>query len=222
MTRISAHSGSEGSRPGSLEELSTALACGADTVEIDLRLQGETVVLSHDPLRAEGTYVPLRAALELLRPTDARINCDLKEAAACAPALALFRACGMEDRLEFTGDYPLTAPVEETVRYQVYFNAENIPDVPLPDKIGTETAERLVAWLTAQRHPALVGFNVDVSQLTEDALAVFAARSVSLTCWTVDDPEDLALCLRGGVAVITTNRIRAARQAIDAAQGNPA
>lgn len=225
MTRITAHSGCEGTKPGSMEGIRAALASGADTIELDLRWYGGEVLLSHDPIRAErqAEYVRLPEVLAQMAGTAARFNCDLKEEAAFAPTLACFRAFGMEDRMEFTGMYPLAQPDADAC-YQVYLNVENIPGVTESVPLGQEAAAQIAAWFEqtrAARH-TLAGLNIEIVQLTEESLAVFRAHAIALSCWTVDAPEDLAFCLHAGVANITTNEVRAAFAARQAGCAVPA
>lgn len=225
MTRITAHSGCEGTKPGSMEGIRAAVASGADTMELDLRWYGGEVLLSHDPIRAERQteYVKLQDVLAQMAGTTVRFNCDLKEEAAFAPALACFRAFEMEDRMEFTGMYPLAQPDADAC-YQVHLNVENIPGVTESVPLRASAAAQIAVWFEQARtvRHTLAGLNIEIVQLTEESLAVFRAHDIALSCWTVDAPEDLAFCLRAGVANITTNEVRAAFAARQAMHSNPA
>ena len=76
MTTIIAHAGCEGTPPNSLSYIRTAIAAGVDAVEFDLRLGGERVLLSHDPLEREklADYLTLEDAAALARGAELRFE----------------------------------------------------------------------------------------------------------------------------------------------------
>lgn len=73
------HRGAQGLAPeNSLEAIRKAIKYEVDSVEIDLRMQGNTIVLSHDPIINEQVYCPLSHALKEVSG-KVPINLEIKE-----------------------------------------------------------------------------------------------------------------------------------------------
>lgn len=213
MTRIVAHSGCEGTAPGSREGIETAVLLGADIVEVDLRLRNGAVWLSHDPLDPgrPDAYLALPDALQLLRGSGTGINCDLKEAEVFRYALRDLREAGMEDRAIFTGEYD--AGMESgPAQYRFFQNVEKLCGRSLEEDLLWEDAEYLVKYYRQNSEKALGGFNVSYKMLSPEILRFFTREGIPLACWTVDDQNIMSDLLREGVAYITTNLVKYAVQ----------
>lgn len=211
MTTIIAHAGCEGTPPNSLSYIRTAIAAGVDAVEFDLRLGGERVLLSHDPLEREklADYLTLEDAAALARDAGVGLNCDLKEPEVFAPALQTLRRMGMERCTVFTGSYPSLGAFVDGV-HGYYINTDHTGLVAAAGSVTPEQARALGELFYARRDPALLGLNIDYLTLTEESMAVFRAMHVPLCCWTVDDEEQIEYLLEQRVACITTNLAAAA------------
>lgn len=214
MTRITAHAGCDGTRPGSLEGLYAAIEAGADALELDLRLYAGEVLLSHDPICAErlSEYVRLETVLTDRRIREARVrfNCDLKERKVFPAVLRLFREKGMEELLEFTGMYPIEAD-DWDARYRVYQNVEDLPGFQGGGVLSAEQTLDAIAWFQKMRtfRHCLAGLNIEVAQLCEENLGLFRENGIALTCWGANDAEQLGLCFTAeAVENITTDAVR--------------
>ena len=81
-TIITAHSGCEGTAPNSMDHIRTALTCGAEMLEIDVRQTEDGLLyLSHDlPQDPPGSCVRFGDFLDLLKESPSvRVNCDMKQ-----------------------------------------------------------------------------------------------------------------------------------------------
>ncbi len=74
--KIIGHRGARGLAPeNSLKAIQRALTYDVDMIEVDVRVQGDELVLSHDPLSEEGTYASLEDALTLV---DGKVPINLE------------------------------------------------------------------------------------------------------------------------------------------------
>lgn len=225
--RIFAHRGASRHQPeNTLEAFRTAVAMGADGVELDVRLDADgDLVVHHDDRLADG-----RAIAGLTRRDRPDHLCDLA---------AALTACGdLEVNVEVKSDaagegIALAAPVLEAVaawggRVLVSsFDPATIdalhrlaPDVPTaqltmwPDR----SLDELVAWVADRGHVAW-----HPHHLLCDPASVQAAHAAGLAVntWTVDDPARLRELEALGVDVAVTNDVPGALAALGRAGAPP-
>lgn len=205
MTKVTAHAGCEGTPKGTRENIETALRCGADAVEVDLRLLNGEIYLSHDALRKEalGAYLTFRQALELIEPSGAEINCDIKEAGALPAAFRILKSMGMERRAFFTGE---TGAAGECPGLRCFRNVE-FP-AGRGGTLPEEEARRLIAGYRSRKDPSLAGFNVEYALLTARTMRMLLAEGVPLSCWLVNDEPAIRRFLEAEIAYLTTDCVR--------------
>lgn len=234
---IVAHAGCEGTPPGSLESAVAGYEAGADLVEVDLRVTKDgVVVLRHDAeVLADGRAVPISSmdyatlasldragrlgvnedgpltrlaeVIELARRRGGRLNLDIKEDAAVAPALELVRAAEMESALIFTG---CEAERARLVR-------QSCPDAQVLLNLSDDEYElarrdysRFVrAICESAVRTGCCGLNVHFAVLSEELLDRAAYRFLPVSVWTVDEPSDQKRAIDFGVHSITTRRVGA-------------
>jgi glycerophosphoryl diester phosphodiesterase len=79
--KIIGHRGARGeSKENTAGAISVALDAGVDMIEIDLRIQGDSVVLTHDPINPDLQYPDLSDILELIAG-KVPLNLEIKELA---------------------------------------------------------------------------------------------------------------------------------------------
>lgn len=105
---VTAHSGCEGTARDSLESVFRAIQCGADALEVDVRIDQRGVLrISHDHNATMEEYTQCRTLQEVfaaVAQTNLRVNCDMKEAELTHEVIALAKAYGLgRDRLWMTG-----------------------------------------------------------------------------------------------------------------------
>lgn len=204
-TIITAHSGCEGTIPGSLENILTALKCKADLIEVDLRLYGEDVYLAHDPIDAGqlDSYLPFRRVLEILAPEKIKLNCDLKEKEVFEPALKLIREYRMEERIVFTGDYYVKTDIKAKYKYFLNISCSGIK---LNSEIISEIdADRMIELYKSSKDKAFDAFNLNYMRITPEAKKKLYDAGINTCFWTVDNIEEIERMLKDGVFAITTN-----------------
>lgn len=211
---LTAHSGCDGTAPNSREYLLYALQSGADAVEVDVRRQGETLVLSHDAPMAEP--VTLREAFVLVQqfPKE-QINCDLKTAGLEEAVYCLAKEYGLENRLIFTGEVnPRLFTGENTPFPEVrwFANINNI-EPGLEQRIDTMPPEdarkallRILQQLTGRRTAGINWHYSHAQRVWQEARAL----GLGISVWTVDDEKDLRHFLALNPTNLTTNRIQLA------------
>ena len=242
---ITAHSGCEESEIDSLDSINIALDCGADAVEIDVRVDrnGE-LRISHNEVTQEeySKKLTLRQVFEYIRNTNLIVNCDLKEQAALYKTLEEAEKCGISsDRLILSG---CTSPeqlardislfdrgrfflnIEEVIKF-VWLRKNSIFDIDQfvnlmkdPWKIiNAEGLDHLESYIneTVRCYQLLHANAVNMPKTLLDSLMAreLKAADIPLSIWTVNEPELVQACLTDKVYNITTRKVRQALQIRD-------
>lgn len=189
-TIITAHSGCEGTAPNSMDHIRTALSCGSEMLEIDIREQNGLLYLSHD-LGDPARCVAFGDFLDLLKEKPAvRVNCDVKTDGLAAAVMREANARDMAGQIVFTG----SCMGEEAL-------------------IGREGGEFWYSiWDFGDFEPALASMagsgarilNMPYRFATEETLARTKALGIGFSCWTADSEDEIRRLLRLGVYNITT------------------
>lgn len=219
IARASAHRGdSSVFRENTLPAVRSAMAKGAEIVEVDVRLtaDGEVVVL-HDPtlerlwgdprtidavdaaelvaLGGPDERPPLLAeVLPLFDGVESRLVIDLDDARFAAPAhavVAVFTA-STGTTVDWCGDLDgmrVLRGLEASARLWLPWRLLRVP-----------TAAEL-----AELDPVTV--NVPFPIADEAFVRGVHDLGLTVTAWTIDEPDDLARALDLGVDTITTNRL---------------
>ncbi|WP_105566030.1 inositol monophosphatase family protein [Microbacterium halophytorum] len=228
--RIVAHRGYHGSdahgaRENTLAAVDAALAAGAEVIEVDVRLTSDgAAVLLHDPTLerlwgdarpvAEMTLaevaevgggrhrIPLLAeALERVAGTGAALLIDMDHPAPAAAAVEAVRTARAEAHTEWCG----SADAMRIVR-------EAMPDAVI--HLPWSSAEPPRAADLEPLRPTFV--NAPHLLVGAGFVAAVHALGARVACWTVDEPAQAAHLARIGADSITTNRLRAIRDAVAA------
>ncbi|MFC9330348.1 glycerophosphodiester phosphodiesterase [Kitasatospora sp. NPDC057015] len=212
-------------RENTLPSIESALAAGADAVEVDVRLTRDGVpVLLHDatlqrlwgdsrPLRsltldqldAVGTgalAVPtLAAALKAVAGTStARLLIDLDDAGPAAAAHAVVAGLGLEDRAAWCG------PVGAMLAVRAL--------APEAEIALTWTQPRLPdTALLADLRPHYL--NPPFGLANPEFVASAHERGLAVSTWTADLRRTMRRLRRAGVDSITSNRIAVLRSVLD-------
>ena len=132
-TMITAHAGAEDTPANTMESIRVLAACGADAIEVDVRLLNGVPVMTHD---APGENCePLSECLpELARHDGLLVNLDMKESGQTAAVAEMVRESGMSGRTILTGgvdDGELSEA--KAAGMEVWCNDDAAPgDAPLP------------------------------------------------------------------------------------------
>ena len=187
-TMITAHAGAENTPANTMESVRYLAECGADAIEVDVRLLDGRPVMTHD---APGEHCePLADCLaELARHDGLRVNLDMKESGQTAAVAGLVRESGMSGRTILTGgvtDGELSEA--RNAGMEVWCNPDAAPgDAPLNERVAARGLE--VINLSYR--------DVDEALLREPQ---------RLSVWTVNEEADLRRFLAAGVRNITTRR----------------
>ena len=224
MTLVVAHRGASAAHPpgNTIEAFAAAVALGADSVELDVHLTADgVVVVHHDPDLADG-----RCLGELRRD----------ELPAFVPTLAdVLVTCGpLGVNVEIKADGPehlradlITAVVEQLAgaegpeRFLVTsFDHDVVARVRdlAPDlatgllTMESDTLDAVLDRAVSEGHVAVVPWwgLADASYISSAHL-----RGVRVLVWTVDDPDVMATLVRAGVDGIITNLPELGRVVID-------
>ena len=193
ITAITAHSGCEGTPPNSIEHIRSAIASGAEFIEIDVRHTGDLFYLSHDLPENPRECVPLATAFELIsQESNLYMNLDVKEQGLVTPVLELAENYGLCRRIVFTGEAN-GARAEANAR-----GAEMWRSMWQGDSVPEGIAANL-----RDGSPAL---NVDQVMLTEEYHLELRSHGGGFSVWTVNNEAAIRRFLDMGVMNITTQR----------------
>lgn len=210
-------------RENTLPSFASAIAAGADVVELDVRLTADGVpVVLHDPTlkRLWGQDVPvaeltadelaqrtgggvptLRAALAVTAPVRTLVDLPERSAAVAHAALEAVREAGAAGRVYYCGDPAALRAVRRL---------EPAAEICLTWKRTSWPREPLLAALRPR------WLNYRFGLITSETVARARARGCLVSAWTVDTRRTMRRLLALGVASITTNRIGALRAELDA------
>lgn len=185
-TLITAHSGAENTIDNTIESIRVMADCGADVIEIDVRMHEGRLVMSHDEPKGEVDSLADAFAIVEKHP-GLRMNIDLKQTGIVSAVAELARKCGVEDRLLFTGgvgedDFPAIRERGLTV----WYNSDAMP--------------KDADWLAGVDALGFGGLNLYFGDVTEE----LEKNAHRLSVWTVDDEAMLRKLLSLGVMGITT------------------
>lgn len=220
-------------RENTLPGVVDAVRARADMVEIDVKVTADgAVVLLHDltldrlwghpevvgrlsyaellRLTPPPVAVPLlREALALLSGTPTAMLVDMDSAEWAAPSLEAVRGAVADGLVE--ADQVVWCGRDDSLRV---IRAEDpaariVLSWDERDNSGRPPADHLVAELRPE------AYNPHWPMVSERTLDWARERGLALSCWTVDDPQEMLRLLDLGVDRITTNHIRTLREVID-------
>ena len=202
-TLITAHSGAENTIDNTLESIRVMADCGADIIEIDVRVHEGVLVMSHDA--PEGKADLLEDAFKIVREHPGlKMNIDLKQSGIVCTVADLAEKCGVTDRLLFTGsvgeeDFPVVRERGLTVWYNNDAFPEGADWIKGIDELGFDT------------------LNLHYGDVSEE----MREHAGKLSVWTVDGESLLRRFLTAGVKSITTHLPKLAMKLREEIQGEP-
>lgn len=231
MTQIWAHRGASAAAPeNTLAAFDLAVRKGAQGVELDVQRSADgVVVVIHDETvdrttRGSGRVVGLTATelqawgvptlaevLDLLAPTDLRVNVELKNGIEPYP--------GLEEDVEavVTGSR-LATDAPERVLYSSFNHRSLARLAELGTKVplGVLHVEAMVRpWVYAASFGARALHPMALTVLPEEVARCHEA-GIAVHAWTVDDPAAVRALAAAGVDAVITNVPDLARAALDA------
>lgn len=201
---ITAHSGSDGLTPNSLQFLEKASQWPVAALEIDVRWDKEQqqLLLGHDQVFTGGLTLKKAFAAFSRSNEQKLLNCDLKEPNLAAHVVALAGTYGLEQRLVLTGE--LNASEQQRWPGLVWRNIETLlpqssfermlKDKYFFKKVLLEAVDEGCVWLNLPfqlLHPPV-------------NLALLKAMNLKLSVWTAGDVSEIKALLDCGVDNVTT------------------
>ena len=210
-TVITAHSGCEGTEPGSRENIMTALSSGAEMLEVDVRKNGDLLFLSHDPCDTPEKCTTLDFVFaNLAEKPLMRINCDVKTPGLIAPVMALAKKHGVEKAVVFTGECNLEYEEIRALGGELWYSMW-----PWKGELSEEMP-KAVAFCKEISCPVI---NPHFSMVTDETNALLAENGIRFSAWTADTEEEIRRLLEMGVLNITTRKPLLALKLRDEIQG---
>lgn len=192
LPTITAHSGCEGTAPGGLESISLGIGCGAQIVEVDVRVRDEdsVPVLAHDKSeKKRPTAVTLKAALECVKECsrkaggeDVQVNLDLKEFDRVEAVCRVIEECEMGSRVFFTGvsEENLAGVMKAAPGIRLYVN------VDVPTKKLDAFYARIGALIEGDKKGLFLGANTHYKYVTPEYVEFWHSRGHEVSVFTID------------------------------------
>ncbi|MGI5895098.1 MAG: glycerophosphodiester phosphodiesterase [Candidatus Merdivicinus sp.] len=204
---ITAHSGCEGTDENSWEHIHAAKSSGADVIEIDVRLNRQTLYLSHNLPETVEKCLTLEQCFREVSASGMKINCDLKESNLEEWVLRLADQCGMRNRIiltgtvrpEFLADLPDWAMVSLNLECLLpEICGERIKGNP---SLSFSEREKLLDKI---RHFGVQSVNLNYRLLDSALLHDLCAEKIDISIWTINDSNLLQQYLQYPLQNITT------------------
>ena len=211
MSKITAHSGCDGTPDNSMEFVRYVLGSEGDCLEVDIRKnQNEELILSHDET-VEGA-VKLSQVFELLKEKpEKKINCDLKTPGLEVSVYQLAKEYGVERQLIYSGAVGISFMETRLKKYpevQVYWNIENlILETDLGRNISMKQIEQ--AFHTAVNYSAQC-INMEYHMFTDKIIELLKSIGLGSSAWTVNEPDGIRKLMKKGITNITTRSLKTA------------
>lgn len=199
---ITAHAGSEGTEPNTLDSLQRMSRLAVQAVEADVRKVNGELVLGHDA----GGDVPLAEVFALIqRHPGLMINCDLKEEHLEKETAALAERCGIGSRFLFTGSVELRVlKYMPAYTERIWINAERL----------VHDGDMVQAVKKCRQYGFRV-MNLNYLWVNEDAVSLAAELGIGLSFWTVDEEEAMKKVLACHPANITTRQPKLLKEVME-------
>lgn len=216
---ITAHSGCEGTRDGSMAAILRGIELGANLVEVDVRrVPGLGLALTHDVPDDPAGLVTLREAFRAIAAHPGMgINCDLKEYGLAREVMALSCECALaEGQLCFSGslrpsdlyDDPgilkgarVYLNIEEALSELYLTKGEHAGDLPSGMSPWAVVMERMADEIDQWMGPLIVmlrnrlggvhALNMPPRPFVRPFMPLIGSTGVRLSLWTINDEADM-------------------------------
>lgn len=197
---ITAHSGCEGTPDNSLEHIRTAIASGAEMLEIDIRKYGDVLYLTHDEQADTARCATLAQCFELVAGADGIcVNCDVKTTGLTGDVCRLAAEYGIEDRIVFTGSVGMDEldALEKSP-------ADWWLSLWRSDREAEQLADACAFY--KDTHDLYRVINLDGRMVNDALLKTVDENGYGLSVWTINREEDIRRAMAAGVMNITTRQ----------------
>ena len=226
---ITAHSGCEGTPDNSMESILKGIELGADSIEIDVRMDPQGVLrLTHNELEDYSDALLLETALKTIAESPAAVNLDLKEEKLLYPVLEAAEAAGFSrSRLIFSGSVDVSLLMSDPTivqRARIFLNIPVILNYLMKNIAVPESwEERGRSFDTYFEKAAALVKGLDVEcinpsfrMMTPKRIAACKAQGIGLSLWTVNEEADQKRLFREDLVNITTRNVASALRIRDA------
>ncbi|HIZ78195.1 MAG TPA: glycerophosphodiester phosphodiesterase [Candidatus Lachnoclostridium stercorigallinarum] len=200
--KVIAHTGCMNTKMNSMESVLAGIREKADYIEVDVRFLENRPVLTHDrPLEGE-KYVPLEEAVLAVRDGGScRLALDLKEWDRIGELAVLLKACGMEKRAVYLGNF-----MEDMEKMTAL--GGGVPCFPnvYPEQVHGLDEKGLEVLAEKIRVLGVRTVGMNFKAVTPEVVKAFHQQGISLSVWTVDEEEDIRRMADMGADFITSDR----------------
>lgn len=211
-TMITAHSGCEGTKPNSQEQIEKVLQSSFEATEVDIRMVDNTLILAHDDVEALSPDIfTVEQFFEMIKDSPLRVNCDLKHNFLVEPVCNLARQYGLESRLFFTGTTK-SRDLQFIKESMVFANLENYfyraNDTEDLDGIKRQNffIPMLTEILTLLKLDGFHGVNAYYKVVDKDFMHICRHLNLKAIAWTVDEESEFTRLSDLKLYSITTNQ----------------
>lgn len=194
---ITAHSGCEGTAPNSIEHIKSAIASGADFIEIDVRKSAEGYLyLYHDKPEDPSECVRFSDFLDLLADSWLCVNNDMKEPGLVGEVMKAADEKGLASRMYFTGEAnDSSAEIQKWGNEFVYSIWSNGNDIDL-----------IKETLDKSKELGFTAINMPHGMINDETYKMITDAGCNCSAWTCDSEDVIRRMLEYGIRNITTRK----------------
>ena len=219
-TLLCAHSGYDGYKDNSIDSITGVLDVNPDYFEVDVRLTKDYIpVICHDDVfdgrsikNSSADELPdgiarLRQVLEICKPSDIKINFDIKDPRSIPFVAKLIDDFGYSDRHIFTGlDFPLAVLVKKAYRdLTIFLNADNY---------SVASGQECKYLFRQCIDNNIDGLNLYYLQINKAFLDCKKQFNLPVCVWTVNDIDAIIDLAGKNIDMITTREVSKASKAL--------
>ncbi|MCI1306282.1 MAG: glycerophosphodiester phosphodiesterase [Lachnospiraceae bacterium] len=220
-TMITAHSGADHTEENSIDFVRYALASGIGALEVDVRMEPETrlLTLGHDHVTKDSALLSEAFRLIAQKPS-VRVNCDLKEHGIEEAVFNLAKEYRLEDRLIYSGSFGVGALdqfPEIRKHARVFLNIEeyvpNLYETLKKDPSKIRDAAGMISSVCTEHGIGTVNTYYELA--VPEFQKILADAGIGVSVWTVNDEKAIRSFLDRGVTNITTRNLTGALHVLD-------
>lgn len=198
---ITAHTGAFNTEDNSIDSVKVSIEKQVEILEIDVRVRPNgTVIIAHDDVKNNDDGVEIEKVFELIKPTNIKINLDLKDTKALKSMHKIINSFDMADRVFFTGVNEEHADIvkNDCPNIDYYINCK-------PSKILINSKKYQKKLLDMLKNKSALGVNCNFNFASPKLAEILHSNGYLLSLWTVDNQKAFDKTIKCSPDNITTH-----------------
>lgn len=201
---ITGHAGCENTPANTVENVKKAIEINCDALELDIRIYNGIIYCSHDKRTDSENFFTIDEAIELIKNSKIRVNCDIKEEEAFVQVIEKFRQNNLTSRMIMTGLFPDDFSTDDD-GIEFYLNLNYLmPSDEISANPESAVTKSLRFAKKYGKQVNLKGFNMHYSWAPPFLTDALHENQLQISVWTPSDKESISAMIKLGADNITT------------------